>query len=150
MQIIAEQKLTEFAQRHPTSRSGLLRWVALMQQGNELDVVEAVVGYFSESRFAQFSMPRECRIQIGAIHSSADIVLHDGQENFIAIAECKLSDGTSYTEPLKSYLCATDTPFGIFASSTNRDSWIFYENLRRNRFQRIERSDFEKRVLLSA
>ena len=34
MQIIAEHKLTEFAQRHPTSRSGLFRWLSLMQQGN--------------------------------------------------------------------------------------------------------------------
>ena len=34
MQIIAEQKLTEFAQRHSTSRSALLRWLNLMQQRN--------------------------------------------------------------------------------------------------------------------
>ena len=32
MQIIAEHKLTEFAQRHSTSRSGLLRWFEWMQQ----------------------------------------------------------------------------------------------------------------------
>lgn len=32
MQIIAEQKLTAFAQRHPNSRSGLLRWLELMEQ----------------------------------------------------------------------------------------------------------------------
>ena len=120
---------------------------AIEERLQELDVVEAVVAYFSEPRFAKFSTLRECRIQIGAIHSRADIVLRDGQENFIAIAECKLSGGTSYTEPLKSYLCATDAPFGIFASTINRDSWIFYENLRHNRFQRIERSDFEERLL---
>ena len=40
MQIIAEQKLTEFAQRHPTSRSGLLRWLGLMQQRNFSSVTE--------------------------------------------------------------------------------------------------------------
>ena len=34
MQITAEQKLTEFAQRHPTSRSGLSRWLKLMQKQN--------------------------------------------------------------------------------------------------------------------
>ena len=124
--------------------------VAIEARLQELDVVEAVVEYFSESRFAKFSMLREYRIQMGAIHSRADIVLRDAQENFIVIAECKSSGETSATEPLKSSLCATDTPFGIFASSTNRDSWIFYENLRHNRFQQIERSDFEKRVLLSA
>ena len=123
---------------------------AIEERLQEFDVVEAVVGYFSEPRFAKFSMLRECRIQIGAIHSRADLVLRDAQENFIAIAECKLSGETRFTEPLKSFLCATDTPFGIFASSTNRDSWIFYKNLRHNRFRQIERSDFEKRVLLSA
>ena len=32
MEIIAQQKLTEFAQRHSTSRPGLLRWLGLMQQ----------------------------------------------------------------------------------------------------------------------
>ena len=32
MQIIAEQKLTEFAQRHSTARSALLRWFKLMEQ----------------------------------------------------------------------------------------------------------------------
>ncbi len=121
--------------------------VAIEERLQEFDVLEAVVRYFSERKFAKFSMLRECRIQIGAIHSRADLVLRDADENFVAIAECKLPSETSYTEPLKSYLCATDTPFGIFASSTSRDSWMFYENLRYNRFRRIERSDFEKRVL---
>ena len=120
---------------------------AIEERLQKLDVVESVIAYFSEPMFTKFSILRECRIQIGAIHGSADIVLRDGQENFIAIAECKLLGGTSYTEPLKSYLCATDAPFGIFASGTSRDSWIFYENLRHNRFQRIERSDFEERVV---
>ena len=120
---------------------------AIEERLQELDVVEAVVAYFSEPMFTKFSILRECRIQIGAIHSRADIVLRDAQENFIAIAECKLLGGTSYTEQLKSYLCATDASFGIFASNTSRDSWIFYENLRHNRFQRIERSDFEERVV---
>ena len=32
MQIIAEHKLTEFAQRHSTSRSALFRWFDLIQQ----------------------------------------------------------------------------------------------------------------------
>ncbi len=121
--------------------------IAVEERLRDLDVVEAVVGYFSEPRFAKFSMLRECRIQIGAIHGRADIVLRDEKGNFIAIAECKLSGRTSYTELLKSYLCATDTPFGIFASSRNKDSWVFYENLRHNRFRQIEQSDFEQQVL---
>ena len=119
---------------------------AIEERLQELDVVAAVIAYFSEPMFTKFSILSECRIQIGAIHSRADIVLRDAQENFIAIAECKLLGGTSYTEPLKSYLCETGAPFGIFASGTSRDSWIFYENLRHNRFRQIEQSDFEKRV----
>ena len=122
--------------------------VAIEERLQELDVVEAIVAYFSEPRFAKFSTLRECKIQMGPITSRADIVLRDTEGNFVAIAECKLPVETNYdSEPLKSFLCATDTSFGIFASGTNRDSWIFYENLRRNRFQQIEQSDFEKRVL---
>ncbi len=122
--------------------------IAIDERLQELDVVEAVVAYFSEPKFAKFSILRECSIQMGPINSRADIVLHDTEGNFIAIAECKAPGGANYGIPqLQSFLCATDTPFGIFASSTNRDSWIFYENLRHNRFRRIERSDFEKRVL---
>ena len=121
---------------------------AIKERLQELDVVEAVVAYFSEPKFTKFSMLREYSIQMGKIHSRADIVLRDAEGNFVAIAECKLSVEANYgPEPLKSFLCATDTPFGIFASGTNRDLWIFYENLRHNRFRRIERSDFEQMVL---
>ena len=122
--------------------------IAIEERLQELDVVESVIEYFSEPKLAKFSTLRECKIQIGRIHSRADIVLCDAEGNFIAIAECKLPASLNYgPDQLQSYLCATDTSFGIFASETNRDSWIFYENLRHNRFRQIERSDFEKRVL---
>ena len=122
--------------------------IAIEERLQELDVVESVIEYFSEPKFAKFSTLRECEIQMGKIHSRADIVLCDTEGNFIAIAECKLQASLNYgPDQLQSYLCATDTSFGIFASETNRDSWIFYENLRHNRFRQIERSDFEKRVL---
>ena len=125
--------------------------IAIEERLQELDAVESVIEYFSEPKFAKFSTLRECKIQIGTIHSRADLVLQDTEGNFITIAECKLPTPLNYgPEPLKSYLCATDTRFGIFAAGTNRDSWIFYENLRHNRFRRIERSDFERRVLSSA
>ena len=115
---------------------------------SEVKVENAVATYLSEPKFAKFSVVRECEIQIGPVSYKADIVLRDEEGNFIAMAECKLLRGPIYgTEPLKSYLCATDTQFGIFAPSTNRDLWIFYENLRHNRFQRIEQTDFERRVL---
>lgn len=125
--------------------------VAIEKRLQEFDVVEAALSYFSERRFAKFSILRECGIQIGKIHSRADIVLCDAEENFVTIVECKLPRDLNHDdyghEPLKSFLCATDTPFGIFASGTSRDSWVFYENLRHNRFRQIEQSDFEKRVL---
>ena len=122
--------------------------VAIEERLQELDVVESVVAYFSESKFAKFSILRECKIQMGKIYSRADLVLQDTEGNFIAIAECKAPGGANYGIPqLQSFLCATDTPFGIFASSTNRDSWIFYENLRHNQFRRIEQIDFEKGIL---
>ena len=122
--------------------------VAIEERLQELDVVEAIVAYFSDPNFAKFFILTECSIQIGKIRSRADIVLCDAERNFVAIAECKLPIEANYdSEPLKSFLSATDTPFGIFATGTNRDSWIFYENLRHNRFRQIERSDFEKRVL---
>lgn len=121
---------------------------AIKERLQELDALEAVVAYFSEPKFTKFSMLREYSIQIGKIHSRADIVLRDADGKFVAIAECKLLRNSDYgSEPLKSFLCATDTHFGIFASTTNRDSWIFYENLRHNRFQQIKRTDFEKWVL---
>ena len=117
---------------------------------SEVNVVNAVATYFSEPKFSKFSVVKECKIQMGPTNYRADIVLRDAEGNFIAIAECKVPSRTNRGhEQLKSYLCATDTSYGILASGTNRDSWIFYENLRQNRFRQIERSDFEKRVLKS-
>ena len=110
--------------------------VAIEDRLQELDIVEAIIAYFSEPKFANFSMLTECNIQIGKIHSRADIVLRDAEGNFIAIAECKSQSRSDcgHEPVLKSYLCATDTPFGIFASGANRDSWVFYENLRHKPF----------------
>lgn len=114
---------------------------------SEVKVANAVARYFFEPKFSKFSVVRECDIQIGPSSYKADIVLRDAEGNFIAIAECKLQGRANYgPEQLKSYLCATDAPFGIFASRTDRDSWIFYENLRHNRFRQIEQSDFEQRA----
>lgn len=114
---------------------------------SEIKVAKTVTTYLSEPKFAKFSVVRECEIRIGPSSYKADIVLRDEEGNFITIAECKSPIRASYGIPqLKSYLSATDTSYGIFASNTNRDSWIFFENLRHNRFRRIERSDFEKRV----
>ena len=111
-------------------------------------VVEEVVAYFSESQFSEFSIHKEVKIQMGTDNRRADIVLCDTNGNFVAIAECKSPGGASYGIPqLQSYLSATDTPFGLFAPRVDRDGWVFYRNLRQNRFEQIERSDFEKGIL---
>lgn len=111
-------------------------------------VVEEVIAYFSESKFSKFSIIKECEIQMGTDNRAADVVLRAVDGKFLAIAECKSPGGANYGIPqLKSYLSATDTPFGVFAPRIERDSWVFYENLRHNRFQQIDFSDFETGVL---
>ena len=49
----------------------------------ELDIVEATFAYLSESKFSEFSIIRECGIQIGTLHSRADFVLCDKKGNYI-------------------------------------------------------------------
>ena len=114
---------------------------------HEAIVVEAVVNYFSRPEFSNFCIQTEHKIQMGADSRRADIVLLDRFENFIAIAECKragyVNNGIAQ---LKSYLCATGTPFGIFANSTDPDDWEFYENLGRNRFKGITHNQFKTGV----
>ena len=118
---------------------------------NELEIVETVSNYLAGSQFAELSVIRECRIRIGTLHSRVDLVLCDAEGNYITIVECKSIPSSDHIEssqePLKSYLCATDTLYGIFASSINPDSWVFYENLRHNRFRQIDRATFEKQIL---
>ena len=111
-------------------------------------VVEEVIAYFSEPKFSKFSIIKNCEIQMGTDNREADIVLRDADGSFAAIAECKSLGGANYGIPqLKSYLSATDTPFGVFAPRIERDSWVFFENLRHNRFQKVNPSDFEEGVL---
>lgn len=115
---------------------------------DEAQVVTTVEDYFKELQ--GFSIAKECEIQMGVDQRRPDIVLIDSEGVFAAIAECKRNNVIGYgLKQLKSYLCATDTRFGIFANSTDRDTWIFYENLRHNRFQEVDRSEFEKRVVES-
>ena len=114
----------------------------------EAPIVEAVVNYFSKPQFREFFIETEHEIQMGTYNRRPDIVLLDKSEGFVAIAECKQIGVVTYgREQLKSYLCATDTQFGVFANSTNPDEWEFYENLRRNRFTpSMERFPFERKI----
>ena len=110
----------------------------------EAIVVEAVVNYFSKPEFREFFIETEREIQMGSDTRRADIVLLDKSEGFIAIAECKQIGIVTYGhKQLKSYLCATDTKFGIFANSTDPGDWEFYENFGQNRFGNITREQFE-------
>ena len=114
---------------------------------HEAIVVEAVVNYFSTPEFSTFFVDTEHKIQMGADSRRADIMLLDGAENFVAIAECKQIGVVTYgLEQLKSYLCATDTQFGVFANSIEADNWECYENLKRNRFREITCDQFEREV----
>ena len=110
-------------------------------------VVEEVARYFSRPRFQKFSVSKEWSIQMGSDNRRADVVLLDGKSNLAAIAECKRSELIGHgIDQLKSYLSATNTPFGLFANSTNPASWNFYENLGQNQFREITSSEFELRV----
>ena len=114
----------------------------------EASINDAVVKYFSDPKFTNFSIDRLCPIQIGPNSYFTDIVLRDAEGSFLTIVECKvLKKADLGTQQLKSFLCATDTPYGIFASSIKSDSWVFYENLRQNRFQQIKRAEFEEQLL---
>ena len=124
----------------------------------ETKVAKAVYDYFNKLEVNGFSPYihirnarsecKECQIQFGARNGIADVVLADRNGSFAAISECK---GAGYVgqgiEQLKSYLCATDTRFGIFANRADPEHWEFYENRRRNRFDKIDRSEFEAGVV---
>lgn len=111
-------------------------------------VVEAVVRYFSDPRFQQFSIETEYQIQMGSDNRRADVVLLNSAEDLVAIAECKQVGVEGHgLDQLKSYLSATATRFGIFANSTNPADWDFYENLGRNQVRSMTRSEFEERVV---
>ena len=113
---------------------------------HETIVVEAVVNYFS-SKLRDFFIQTELEVQMGTTKRRADIVIVDGERNYAAIVECKRigvrDDGI---EQLNSYLCATDTPLGVFANSTVPNDWEFYENLGRNQFKDIRSDAFWKNI----
>ena len=114
----------------------------------EAIVLEAVVSYFSRPEFRELFIETEREIQMGIDRRRADIVLLDRTESFLIIAECKRRGVVTYArDQLESYLCAADTPFGVFANSIDPNDWKFYENLRRNRFKYLTRDEFDETVL---
>ena len=113
-------------------------------------IKEAVKKYFSESfPNSGFESKDEAPIDIGGKNGQADLELYvPEKDKRVVIAEAKKGkkDVNYGRHQLFAYLSATNTRFGIFANSLNRDNWIFYENLRHFRFRRIERSQFEEKV----
>ena len=113
---------------------------------HEAIVVEAAVNYFSH-KLRDFFIETELEIQMGTDKRRADIVLVDEKQNYAAIVECKrIGVQRDGIDQLKSYLCATDTPLGIFANSTDPDDWEFFENLGRNQFKDIASNLFWKNI----
>ena len=63
MQIIYAQKLTEFAKKHSTSRSGIGRWLSLMQQENFRSIHE-VREVFPHADLVKKETPGRLRQQV--------------------------------------------------------------------------------------
>ncbi len=121
---------------------------------SELDVRNAVIRHFRQSRFKDFTVKTECDIQFGVgkgrNFGRADVVLSDEKGHWVTIIECKseeVGDTEEARGQLRSYLSGTDTRFGILAFNDNPDEWIYCENQRAHKFREIlDRSDFEKQV----
>lgn len=123
---------------------------------NEIQVKTAVREYFAGALFSDFLVrvdddhPNLCAIHFGSTRNgTADIVLCNKKEAFVAIAECKsysIGITDAGRDQLKSYLNATGTRFGILAASVNSDDWIFAENLGGNKFRKVKKLYFEKHV----
>ena len=113
----------------------------------EESVENSVFDYFSN--FQGLSAKRQHELIVGRYKPRPDVVLLDADQYPIAVAECKrggtLDNGI---EQLKSYLTIGEIQFGIFANSTEPDDWVFYENLRGQRFkEKIPRSQFETEIV---
>ena len=115
----------------------------------EVPVVDAVQGYLrrriSSMPYFQVSMRREYPIYMGSSKRKADIAVYLSDDSVFVIAECKAPGKIAGGhEQLKSYLCASDTPYGIFANSLEPTDWTFYKNRGQNAFTEITRSVFQK------
>ena len=108
------------------------------------DVEEAVRTYLS-TQFSDYDVQKEWYPQNSHFKDKeCDIAVLNPKEEPVVIAEFKGKDGDKHgPEQLGSYLSATRTRFGIFANSSDESKWVFYENLRGNKFKIIERDEFE-------
>ena len=122
------------------------------QLDHEGIVVGAVMRYFRDPKFTNFTTQREREIRFGSngnIVGRADVTLLNSEENPIAIAECKRIgyDGNDGIDQLKSYINPTVAKLGLFADSTDPYEWTFLKkNDARHRFDPITRSQFEREL----
>ena len=116
---------------------------------HEALVVEAVVNFLS-LKFCDFFVETEYEIQMGSEKRRADVLLVSGDKQNTLIVECKREDSVDEEDgisQLKSYMCATDTPIGIFANSRDTDNWRFFEHFGRNKFSEITWDQFWTKVI---
>lgn len=114
-------------------------------------VVGAVIRYFSEPRFANFSIQREYPIRFGTnTEGRADIGLVNSEGAPVTIVECKRignDDENDGIAQLKSYLNGSGTELGVFAEDTDPYEWTFFiRNREQFRFDKITRSQFEREL----
>ena len=117
-------------------------------------IIEQEARRYFTNRFPQFSVSQQCEIQFGTKFGIADIVLHQpiGREKgrFVAIAECKRWPLPILHEKaraqLKSYMSATNTPYGVLTIGTDPGNWVFCENKYNNYFIEISKEDFERGI----
>ena len=115
----------------------------------ETPVVDAVQEYLrgriSRMPYFPVSMRREYPIFMGSSKRKADIAVYLSDDSVFVIAECKAPGKVAGGhDQLKSYLCASDTPYGIFANSLESTDWTFYKNRGQNAFTKITRSVFQE------
>ena len=94
-----------------------------------------------------YSIESEYEIQMGSSKKKADVVLLKRTYNRIEdtivknpliIVECKaLGNKGDGIKQLKSYLCARDTSFGIFAVGPQQAGWQYYRNHGGNEFETL-------------
>ena len=115
-------------------------------------IQQAVTTYLEMLPLSNKDIVRDLPLRFGVpgVGGVADHVIRD-DNHFIVIVVCKLPNTMEVEleacEHLKCLLSATDTYFGVLATSTDPDRWFFAENRRNNWFVEISRATFESRVV---
>ena len=112
---------------------------------------QAVTTYLETLPLSDKDIVRDLLLRFGVpgVDGVADYVVCDAK-HFIVIVICEMPStrraASEACEHLKGLLSATDTQFGVLATGTDPDRWLFAENCRNNWFIEIPRATFESRV----